>query len=229
MKRKTNSSHQDTVAAIALALQGRNKGMFITFEGGDGSGKTTQMQILADALTDQRLELVTTREPGGTTLGGQLRDLIQHGQHVSSKAETLMFAADRAQHVDELIRPALVSGTTVLCDRYIDSSVAYQGAARGLGTGEVRDLSQWATGGLEPDLTILLDIEPRLGLRRATRHGADRIEQEGLDFQERVRQEYLHIATQNPGRTRVVDASGSITSVSLAVAETVLNFVSVVR
>ena len=137
-------------------------GLFISFEGGDGVGKTTQIRILADLLTAADVDHVLTREPGGTELGLEIRRLLLHGGYVAPRAEALLYAADRAHHIATRVRPALERGAVVLADRYLDSSVAYQGAARSLGPQEVRDLSLWATEGLLPDLTILLDGDPAL-------------------------------------------------------------------
>src|SRR5690349_21135021 len=134
--------------------------MFVTFEGLDGSGKTTQIELLAKRLRADGRDVVATREPGGTELGERIRELVLHGGHVAPWAEAALYAASRAQHVEEVIRPALERGETVLCDRYIDSSVAYQGVARGLGLDRVLDLNLAAVGGLLPDLTILLLLEP---------------------------------------------------------------------
>ena len=163
-------------------------GLFISFEGGDGVGKTTQIRILADLLTAADVDHVLTREPGGTELGIEIRRLLLHGGHVAPRAEALLYAADRAHHIATRVRPALERGAVVLADRYLDSSVAYQGAARSLGPQEVRDLSLWATEGLLPDLTVLLDGDPDLAERRTTGRGAkDRLEQEGDAFRTSLR------------------------------------------
>ncbi len=147
---------------------GHGPGLFVAFEGGDGAGKSTQSQLLAAWLAEQGAEVVQTREPGGTTLGRTLRELVLHGQDgsVSPRAEALIFAADRAHHVATVVRPALDRGAVVLTDRYLDSSVAYQGAARQLGHDEVRALSLWAVEGLVPDLTVLLDVSSAEGRAR---------------------------------------------------------------
>ena len=154
------------------------RGVFITFEGGDGAGKTTQLQLLAAALSKRGYTVVQTREPGGTMLGTQIRELLLHGGAVSPRAEALLYAADRAQHVASVIRPGLEAGAVVLSDRYIDSSLAYQGGARELGAG-IRAMSEWATEELWPDLTVLLDIPENEGLTRADDGQYDRIEAEG--------------------------------------------------
>ena len=170
-------------------------GLFISFEGGDGVGKTTQIRILADLLTAADVDHILTREPGGTELGVEIRRLLLHGGHVAPRAEALLYAADRAHHIATRVRPALERGAVVLADRYLDSSVAYQGAARSLGPQEVRDLSLWATEGLLPDLTLLLDGDPALAERRTTGRGAkDRLEQEGDTFRTALREQFLTLA-----------------------------------
>ena len=196
-------------------------GLFITLEGGDGVGKTTQAQLLTAWLEGLGRTVVRTREPGGTPLGAQLRELLLHGTDpVDPRAEALLYAADRAQHVSALVRPALERGEVVLQDRYLDSSVAYQGAGRVLGAAEVRDLSLWATGALLPQLTVLLDLDPALAAeRRGARDGApgDRLESEKLDFHERVRAEFLALAAAEPDRFLVLDATAPIDQVHAAI------------
>ena len=188
-------------------------GAFITLEGGDGSGKSTQARMLQDWLEGRGRTVVRTREPGGTELGVEIRRLVQHTEgHVAPRAEALLYAADRAHHVATLVRPALERGEVVLQDRYLDSSVAYQGAGRELDGGQIRDLSLWAADGLLPDLTILLDLDPAAGRERmAAREYApyDRLEEAGEAFAERVRAAYLELAAAEPGRFAVVDASGT--------------------
>ena len=182
------------------------EGTFIAFEGGDGAGKSTQVRQLAGALREAGREVVTTRQPGGTALGSALRDLVLHGDHVAPRAEALLFAADKAHHVEELIAPALERGAVVITDRYTDSAVAYQGAGRALGAREVHDLQMWAVGGLVPDLTIVLDVTPALGrLRRGDTH--DRLESEADEFHAQVRQHFLDLAAAAPERYLVVDAA----------------------
>lgn len=193
-------------------------GLFITFEGGDGSGKTTQVQILARHLREHGHEVVDTREPGGTDLGREIRALILHGGEVCPKAEALLYAADRAHHVATVVRPALERGAIVLADRYLDSSVAYQGVARQLGLDEVRELSLWATDGLMPDLTLLLDVPVNIGSGRVGGE-QDRIESAGVEFHEAVRAEYLKLAGEDPGRWRVIDASAGVDDVARSVRE----------
>ncbi len=188
-------------------------GAFITLEGGDGSGKSTQAGMLQAWLEAQGRTVVRTREPGGTELGVEIRRLVQHTEgHVAPRAEALLYAADRAHHVATLVRPALERGEVVLQDRYLDSSVAYQGAGRELDGGQIRELSLWAADGLLPDLTILLDLDPSAGKQRmAAREDApyDRLEEAGDAFALRVRAAYLELAAAEPDRFAVVDASGS--------------------
>lgn len=203
--------------ALAELLKSREgTGLFISFEGGDGCGKSTQVRMLAEALEKRGVDVLASREPGGTTLGQQLRNHIQHGpDDVDPRTEALLYAADRAYHVATLLRPALARGATILEDRYIDSSVAYQGAARDLGAEEIRSLSQWATEGLEPDVTLLFDIDSTRGLARvaATGESLDRLERAGSQFHARVREEYLRIAAQFPERFIVVDAAAPVEKV----------------
>lgn len=185
-------------------------GLFITLEGGDGSGKTTQAGLLEAWLVESGRSVVRTREPGGTDLGLELREIVLHRRgHIAPRAEALLYAADRAHHVETLVRPALDRGEVVLQDRYIDSSVAYQGAGRVLGGDEIRSLSEWAVDGLAPDLTVLLDLDEAEGRRRldSARTEYDRLESEKSDFHARVRAAYLAVAESEPERFVVVDAS----------------------
>jgi dTMP kinase len=183
-------------------------GLFIALEGGEGAGKTTQARMLAIWLREQGYDVITTREPGATKVGMRLRALLLDTAHagMSPRAEALMYAADRAQHVAEVIGPALDRGAVVITDRYVDSSLAYQGAARGLRSEDVAWLSHWATGGLTPDLTILLDLPPLDGLGRRTR-SMDRLEAESSEFHERVRAGFLGLAHREPERYLVLDAT----------------------
>lgn len=181
-------------------------GLFVSFEGGDGAGKSTQSRMLGAAVEALGREVVLTREPGGTELGREIRQVLLHGEHVAPRAEALLFAADRAHHVATVIQPALQRRAVVLTDRYIDSSIAYQGVARALSHDDVRDLSLWATGGLVPELTVLLDVTAQEGRsRRAGVH--DRLEREGDTFHEAVRQAYLRLAAQDAGRYLVLEAA----------------------
>jgi dTMP kinase len=180
--------------------------MFITFEGLDGSGKTTQAQLLQRRLVAEGEDVVATREPGGTELGEQVRDLVLHGGHVTPWAEALLYAASRAQHVEEVIRPALDRGASVLCDRYLDSSVAYQGVARGLGLERVLELNLAAVGGLLPDRTFLFLIDPdTIGERLRREH--DRLEREDADFHARADAGYRELAERFPERIVVLDGA----------------------
>lgn len=191
-------------------MTGAVRGRFITFEGGDGSGKSTQSALLDGWLRELGRETVLTREPGGTDLGMEIRQLVLHRRgDVAPRAEALLYAADRAHHVETVVRPALGRGAIVVQDRYLDSSVAYQGAGRELGADEVRDLSLWATDGLLPDLTILLDLEPAASRARldATERVYDRLEEVGGDFPARVREQFLALAAAEPDRFVVIDAT----------------------
>jgi dTMP kinase len=182
--------------------------VFLTLEGGDAAGKTTQAVALERWLTERGRTVVRTREPGGTELGVEIRALLLHGGAVAPRAEALLYAADRAHHVATVVRPALDRGDVVVQDRYLDSSVAYQGAGRVLDPEEVRGLSTWATEGLLPDLTVLLDLDPSVARqRRGDRAAEDRLESERDDFHARVRSAFLVLAADAPDRFVVVDAA----------------------
>ncbi len=188
------------------------RGRFLALEGGEGTGKSTQLRILADDLAGRGFEVVVTYEPGDTPVGLQLRELLLNpATSITAQTEALLYAADRAEHVAHVIAPALARGAIVLSDRYLDSSIAYQGFGRGLDIDVVTRTSLWATGGLLPDLTVVLDLEPELGLRRARgRSGAaDRLEGEALEFHNRVRSGFLTLAAAAPERYAVVDANGA--------------------
>lgn len=188
----------------------RRRGMFITFEGGDGCGKTTQAERVRQHLEASGREVLRTREPGGTDLGIAIRQIVLHSKdYIDPNAEVLLFAADRAHHINTLVAPALRQGVDVVQDRYLDSSVAYQGAGRLLSPREIRDISMWAAGGLLPDLTVLLDLDPELAAERVASQNKsfDRLEDEADDFRERLRDEFLAIAKREPNRFLVVDAS----------------------
>jgi dTMP kinase len=185
-------------------------GLFVTLEGGDGAGKTTQAALLEEWLTGAGHTVVRTREPGGTDVGVLVRDIVLHHRgEVAPRAEALLYAADRAHHVESLVGPALARGEVVIQDRYLDSSVAYQGAGRVLGRDEVRELSLWATKGLLPDLTVLLDLDPSAARVRldADDKPFDRLEAERESFHERVRAEFLALAAAEPDRFLVLDAA----------------------
>jgi dTMP kinase len=180
--------------------------MFVTFEGLDGSGKTTQSERLAARLQAEGVEVFATREPGGTELGEKVRDLVLHGGHVSPWAEALLYAAARAQHVEEIIRPALGQGASVVCDRYLDSSVAYQGVGRELGLDRVLELNLTAVGGLLPDRTFLLALDvAEIGTRLDREH--DRLEREADEFHARAAAGYRELAERFPERIVVLDAT----------------------
>ncbi|MFA4874829.1 MAG: dTMP kinase [bacterium] len=209
-------------------------GAFITFEGIEGCGKTTQIKLLAEHLRKSGRTVVLTREPGGTAIGERIRSVLLDSSHdgMAPVAELLLYAAARCQHIAEIIRPALDTGKVVLCDRYADATTAYQGAARRIDPKSIGEVHRIATGGLMPDLTILLDCAPADGLGRAHARIArgeqqaheDRFEREAMDFHERVRQGYLEIAKSEPDRVKIVEASGSIEHVSTEVIAVVDGF-----
>jgi dTMP kinase len=189
--------------------------MFISLEGIDGSGKTTQAKLLARTLGD---EVVLVREPGGTATGERIRQVLKDpGLELGPLAELLLFCAARAELVAQVVGPAREDGRDVVCDRFSDSSVAYQGAARGLGTGRVEEICDLATGGVWPDLTILLHIDPERAATRIGRRKADRFEEEGIDLQRRVAEGYDELARRHPARIRVVEADGDRDAVHEAV------------
>jgi dTMP kinase len=196
-------------------------GLFVAFEGGEGVGKSTQIAAAAEWLRELGHEVVETREPGGTPLGTELRRLLlDPAGHVTPRAEALLYAADRAQHVESVIRPALDAGRIVLTDRYVDSTLAYQGAGRGLD--DTRSVTGWATGGLLPELTVLLDLDPSVGLRRAgARATPDRLEAASLAFHQSVRAGFLALAAQAPERYAVIDAADDPGVVAAAVREAI--------
>ena len=196
--------------------------LFIAFEGGEGAGKSTQEQRLAEHLTGFGHEVVRTREPGGTPAAEAIRGIVLSPEFagLDSRSEALLFAAARGEHAARIIRPALERGAIVVCDRYLDSSVAYQGFGRDLGASTVRDLSLWATGGLIPDLTIVLDIDPVIGLSRIT--APDRLEAEPLAYHQRVRAAFLEIAAGDSHRYLVLDATLPIDEIAVAIRKVVV-------
>ena len=204
---------QDLLAVLRRRQPEPSRGAgayFIAFEGGEGTGKSTQAAMLAEALRSRGHEVVVTFEPGATSVGRRLREVLldKRSAGMSPRTEALLYAADRAQHVNEVIRPALSRGAVVITDRYVDSSLAYQAAGRDLDEHEVRRLSRWATRGLTPDLTLLLDVDPAVGLGRATGPG-DRLEAEALEFHERVRAQFLDLARRGRHRYVVIDVTAA--------------------
>lgn len=193
------------------------EGILITFEGGEGSGKTTQYKLFREYLqtTDPMFFEAPVREPGGTAIGERIRAILLDPaiESMSARAETLLFEAARAQIVDEILAPALAEGRTVVLDRYFDSTTAYQGSARGIGIETIRWLNDFATGGLAPDLTFLIDIDPVVGLERATREATDRLEAESIKFHNAVREGYLEAARLDPERIHVINATASIEAI----------------
>lgn len=204
-------------------------GLWVTFEGGDGSGKTTQAGLLEEWLRERGRTVVRTREPGGTEVGNLIRDIVLHHRgDIAPRAEALLYAADRAHHVATLVRPALERGEVVIQDRYLDSSVAYQGAGRVLDSDEIRRLSLWATGGALPDLTVLLDLDPAAARRRldADDKPFDRLEAEKADFHARVRSAYLGLAAAEPGRFLVLDATAPVAEIAADIRGRVTSLLS---
>ncbi|MBS0616499.1 MAG: dTMP kinase [Verrucomicrobia bacterium] len=180
--------------------------MFITFEGGEGAGKTTLIDRLHTFLQKEGKSVLLTRAPGGTEVGALIRDILLRHEPLSSRTELFLFLADRSEHVAQIIRPALANGAIVLCDRFNDSSVAYQGVGRGFGEQWVAELCAFACDGLQPDLTFYLDLDPKIGLQRVQRT-KDRIEGEKLAFHQKIRAAYLTIAKKEPARFHVLDAT----------------------
>ena len=191
--------------------------MFVTFEGADGSGKSTQAELLREALSAEGRDVFLTREPGGTELGERIRTLVLDGPDMAAWAEAALFAASRAQHVEEVIRPALARGADVICDRYVDSSLAYQGIGRGLGVEEVLELNLRATRGLLPDTTVLLLLDPATAAARAG--DTDRLERAGEEFRHSVDLAYRELAERFPERIVVVDGTGTPEEIARVVRE----------
>lgn len=193
------------------------RGTFVVFEGGDGVGKSTQTALLADHLIAQGREVVRTFEPGDTALGATIRRLLLDPDtgEVSARAEALLYAADKAQHVHEVVNPALERGAVVICDRYVESMLAYQGAGRVLDADEVARIAWWAVGGLRPDLTVVLDLDPDEGVGRKADH--DKLEAAGAEFHARARQGFLDLAASDPERHLVLHARDPIETIAAAV------------
>lgn len=191
-----------------------HKGVLITFEGGEGAGKSTLMQKVYDFLRERYENVVKTRAPGGTKVGEQIRELLLHKDELAlyNRAELLLFLADRAQHVHEVLRPALERNCIILCDRFHDSTLAYQGVARGFGEEVVKDLCLFAAENLQSDLTIYLDIDPKIGLERikANRPLQDRMEAEHIEFHQKLRNGYQKIAKEEPERFKTIDAKAPV-------------------
>lgn len=194
-----------------MARKGLKKGVFITFEGIEGCGKSTQSRLLCGHLRRRGYLCVHTREPGGTRLGEKVREVLlgSKGVHISDMTELFLFEAARAQIVDEVIRPALARRAIVVCDRFSDATLCYQGCGGKVALGAIGALDRIATGALTPDLTLLLDIDVRTGLKRATKKGADRMESKGVAYHSRVRRGYLKLAKADPARIKVIKVSGN--------------------
>lgn len=197
------------------------QGLFITFEGPDGCGKTTQMNLLAQYFEKKGKKVVLTREPGGKGLGEKVREiLLNYNGEVSDRCESFLFLADRAQNIDIIVKPAVEQGEIVLCDRHIDSTVAYQGYGRGLDINEINILNNLATGGKKPDLTLVFDVDVETSMKRVGKE-KDRMESAGIDFHNRVRNGYLELAKQEPDRIKVLDATKTIEEIHEKVVEIV--------
>ena len=205
------------------------RGKFITIEGQDGAGKTTNVEVIKRTLEAAKLSFVDSREPGGTALGESIRELLLNSGagHIGDSAELLLMFAARAQHIGDIIEPALARGDWVLCDRFTDATYAYQGGGRGMSMQRIAQLEQTVQGDLRPDLTILLDLPVELGESRAgQRSKPDRFEQQKLQFKQNVRNCYLARASAEPNRIKVIDASQSINAVSQAISSTIERFVA---
>ena len=222
LRQSLDASEELDLGVTASAVE-RRRGRLIVFEGGDGAGKSTQIRLLQAAVERAGHDVLVTREPGGTGLGENLREVLLAAREevFSDRAEALLYAADRAQHVEEVIAPALESGRVVLCDRYVDSSVVYQGVARGLGAAQVAELNRWATGHLRPDLVVLLDVDARVGLDRLEGQG-DRLEAAGIAFHEQVNDAFRHLAGRDPDRYLVIDATEPVEEIQQQVRQVVL-------
>lgn len=196
-------------------------GLFLCFEGGEGAGKSTQAALLSDWLVARGHDVLLTFEPGDTHVGRDIRRIVLDPAtgHLADRTEALLYAADKAEHVEKVVAPALARGTVVITDRYVDSSLAYQGAGRTIDTGELEQVLRWATGDLRPHLTVLLDVDPSAGLARFEER--DRIEAEGLDFHERAREGFLALAAANPEHYLVLDGRGDRDALAATIRERV--------
>ena len=196
-------------------------GVFVCFEGGEGSGKSTQARLLADRLTDAGRDVVLTFEPGDTPVGKEIRRIVLDPAtgHLTDRTEALLYAADKAEHVEKVVAPALARGAVVITDRYVDTALAYQGVGRGLDAAELEHVLRWATGDLRPHLTVVLDVDPVAGLGRF--EGRDRIEAESVEFHQRARDAFLAIAAADPDHYLVLDAAGEVEAIAAAIHERV--------
>ena len=192
-------------------------GVFVCFEGGEGSGKSTQARVLADRLREAGFEVLLTFEPGDTPVGKEIRRIVLDPAtgHLTDHTEALLYAADKAEHVEKVVTPALDRGAVVITDRYVDTALAYQGVGRGLDAAELEHVLRWATGDLRPHLTVVLDVDPEAGLGRF--EGRDRIEAESVEFHRRARQAFLDIAAAEPDHYLVLDAAGAVDEIAEAV------------
>ena len=200
-----------------------DRGMFISLEGVEGCGKSTQAELLAEHIAELGHSVIRTHEPGGTPIAEQIRAILLEPRNsdMTHIAELLLYLASRAQHVVQLIMPALDEGKVVICERFSDATFAYQGCARGLDLDRLEQVNEMATGGLKPDLTLLLDLEAEDGLSRKQRDQRDRLENESVSFHKKVREAYLAIARQSPERVQVIDARGSVEDVQISIRECV--------
>ena len=202
------------------------RGLFITFEGADGCGKTTQINLLNAYLNKIGLNTVLTREPGANGLGEKLREIVLNYEgEISDRCESFLFLADRAQNIDAIVKPSISAGKIVLCDRHTDSTVAYQGYGRGLDIQQINILNLIATGGLKPDLTFVFDIDVETSMMRVG-NNKDRMESAGIEFQEKVRKGYLELAKKEPNRIKLVDASKSVEEIHNCVVEILKNYIN---
>ena len=200
------------------------KGLFITFEGADGCGKTTQLNLLAQLLKEKGQEVIITREPGAKGLGEKVREiLLNYDGEVSSNCEAFLFLADRAQHIDLIVKPAIAEGKIVLCDRHTDSTLAYQGYGRGVDLAQLKMLNGLATSGFVPDLTFVFDIDVETSMARVGKN-KDRMESAGVEFHEKVRKGYLEIAKQEPSRVKVINSKDSIENIFEQVKKIMENY-----